>query len=136
MDWTPIVVAVIGVAMGSGGIIASLLNRRWIKQDRKAQEENKSQINAKDIENINKKLDDMGDTQNSIVRALKVSMAYDINCIGRSCVFAKEISLETKKTLKEMTAAYDDLPTKNGLVIHSIMDEIEKLQVVERMPKL
>lgn len=124
------VIGILGAGVGGGimSIALALINRRWKKQDDQEEKGDRTKSNAVSIQEINKKIDTMVQTQGRIVRALKISIAYDINYLGGCCIYAGEITLDNKRQLVEMHKAYEDLPGDNGLCM--IMGEIDKLRVV------
>lgn len=118
-EWlVPVCVALIG-SSGLFALIQALFQRHWKKQD-----------DTIDLKQMNEKLDNLVQTQDVLIRATKVSLAHDINYLGECCIYAKEITLDNKKTLTEMHKAYRALPGENGLC--TVMDEVNRLPVVDK----
>lgn len=118
--------------LGGGGMTLAvlILTRHWTVKDRAEAKEDKTEDNTEAIAKIIQNQNDNALVLEKLTRALKVSMAYDLNCIAHACIHAQKIPLETKKTFVEMHAAYEDLPSKNGLVMDTIVHEVNKLEVV------
>lgn len=134
-----LITLVIGIFGGGGfvSLITAILKRRWDRQDSNNKTLQQTEGNTTEINKINSKLDEIrasqaanSATQGIMMRALKVSLAHSIRYIGSSCIYAKGITLKNKETLDEMYAAYEALPTKNGLC-DTVMEAVDKLPIIE-----
>lgn len=98
-----------GVGAGLMGILQLYLQRKWKKED---------------AEKIDPKL------VRALVEAQKVTMVDRVRYLGGKYIQTGEISLEEKETIHEMHAAYRALGGNGHL--DTVMDEVDKLPVVER----
>lgn len=134
-EWLlPVLVAIFGSA-GLWALVLAFFNRKWTKEDKKEEKEDETTDNTKSIEEINQKLDGLIKVQDVLVRAQKVSLAHDINDLGICHIYAKEITIEEKRTITEMHNSYEELVNldpngENGLC--TVMDEVNKLKVVPK----
>ena len=106
-----IVVGILGAGIGAGimSIVQAALQRKWRKED--AEKIDPTLIKA-------------------LVAAQKVSMIDRIRYLGGKYIQTGEISLEEKETIHEMHQAYRALGGNGHL--DTVMEEVDKLQVVER----
>ena len=100
-----LVIGILGAGIGSGimMIVHALLQRKWQKEDRSTE-----------------KMD-------AQTEALKVIMIDRVRELGKEFIKQHYISLDDKKTLKEMYHAYKRLGGNSHL--ETIIDEVNKLEV-------
>lgn len=106
-----IVIGILGAGIGAGimTILQMWLQRKWKKED---------------AEKIDPNL------VKALVESQKVMMVDRIRYLGGHYIQTGEISLEEKETLHEMHKAYRALGGNGHL--DTVMEEVDKLQVVER----
>jgi len=101
------------LVLGSSGlsaVVVALLNRRWIKADRRED-----------------KTDRQDDRIDALVDAQKVLMIDRVRHLGQAYITRGDITIAEKETLHEMHKAYKNLGGNGHL--DTIMGEVDELPV-------
>lgn len=121
-------IAIVTAVVGSSGLttlLVAILNRRWAKEDEK-EKQRQSQIDPEKIDALSAKLD-------TVVNAQKVILIDRIRYLGECYIYSGEITLDAKETLIEMHSAFEEIG--DGVDLTPLMDEVEKLKVVQHFRK-
>ena len=79
------------------GLVASVLKRRWDKQD-------KDDDTATAIKKLEEKVDDLVEKVGKVIKAQKVITKERIQYLGRCYIYAGEISIDDKSTVRTSVA--------------------------------